>query len=208
MSKLLKILGAVAPTVATAFGWPMIGLATHTLGKILLGKDDATEDELTEFILSHQNPEVLAQIKKAEVEFKQRIAELEIDLAEIGYKTERMHVDDRISARTMAAPTKARAQAVITAGVLIAFAVTVLVLFLVEIPEGAQPIIYVLIGTLASVMTQVMNFWFGSSSGSKEKSQQMGDAFKLASAMSARARASEVQVEAERVEAVEVSARG
>lgn len=192
MSKLLKILGTVAPTIATAFGGPMVGLATHTLGKILLGKEDATENELTEFILSHQNPEVLLKLKEAEIDFQRRIKELEIDLEEISLKRSRMHVDDRISARKMATPTKARVQGFITGGVLAAFALIVATLFLVRIPEGSEAVLYMLIGAMATSLTQVMNFWFGSSEGSKVKEQQIGDAMRLASKMGERVRISEI----------------
>lgn len=205
MSKLLKILGAVAPTAATAFGGPMIGLATHTLGKILMGKEDASEDELTEFILANQNPEVLAQLRKADLELQAIAERNKIDFAEIAYKRERMHVDDRISARRMAIPGKARAQAYLSLGVLVIFVVMIGVLFMVEIPQGTEPVIYMLIGGIVSSLTQVMNFWFGSSSGSKEKERHIGDAVALASRMGMQARqaaAVDVEVEAEAVGSV------
>ena len=205
MSKLLKIVGAVAPTIATAFGGPMIGLATHTLGKILLGKEDATEDELTEFILSHQNPEVLAQIKAAEIQFKQRIAELEIDLEKIQYDRARLHVDDRISARGLAKATKSKATVIIAGAVMISFATIVGMLFFIEVPTESRPVLYVLIGALATALTQVMNFYFGSSEGSKIKEEQIG-AFITAAADARRqieAQIGKPSIEVDTVETVE-----
>jgi len=175
MSKFLKIIGTVAPTLATAFGGPLAGMATYQLGKVLLGQDDATDDQLSDFILANQNPETLAKMKAAEFEFKSKLAELEINLADIGYKTKKLEIDDRVSARDMAAETKSRATAYISVAVLVAFASIVVFLFLFEIPEASRPVLYVLIGALATALTQVMNFWFGSSNGSKVKEQQIGE---------------------------------
>ena len=39
----------------------------------------------------------------------------------------------------------------------------------VTIPPGAKEIAYLLMGTLAAGFTQVLNFWLGSSKGSKTK---------------------------------------
>lgn len=175
MKKVLKILGAVAPTVASALGGPMAGLATHTLGKVLLGKDGASEDEITQFILANQNPELFAKIALAEHELKRQENELGLKFERIAFERDRMHVDDRISARSMAKVTRAVAQGWITAGVLAAMIAMTVALFIIDIPEDNRSVVYIIIGALAGSMTQVMNFWFGSSAGSKEKTRSIDD---------------------------------
>ena len=48
-------------------------------------------------------------------------------------------------------------------------------LFVVDIPEDSRAVVYIIVGALASSLTQVMNFWFGSSAGSKEKTRSIDD---------------------------------
>ena len=46
MEQLLNIVKTVAPTIATAMGGPLAGMAVRTLSETLLGKPDGTEAEL------------------------------------------------------------------------------------------------------------------------------------------------------------------
>lgn len=41
----------------------------------------------------------------------------------------------------------------------------------VETSDSMMPVLLIIVGSLTSSMTSVMSFWFGSSSGSKEKSR-------------------------------------
>tara|TARA_R110000868_G_C10848773_1_gene760646 strand:+ start:173 stop:412 length:240 start_codon:yes stop_codon:yes gene_type:complete len=58
-------------------------------------------------------------------------------------------------------------------GVLICamFIAAVMALFMVEPPLGAREPLLILIGSLAAAFGAVVNFWFGSSSGSARKSE-------------------------------------
>ena len=94
-------------------------------------------------------------------------------MAELGYKENRMHVDDRMSARDMQGKTKSRATAFIAGGVILVFLIMVVALFVFPVPETAAPVLFVLIGAIATALTQVMNFYFGSSRGSKNKDGQV-----------------------------------
>jgi len=174
MSKFLKVLKTVAPTVASALGGPVAGLAVHTLGRVL-GKEGLGEDELAEFILSHQNPEVFLQLKTAEIEFKKSAQELELNLEKIDLERDSLGFKDRISAREMASATKSRATSIISAIVIGMFGCIIVALFFVDIPEASKAVLYILIGAMSQSLTQVMNFHFGSSAGSKMKEAQIGD---------------------------------
>ena len=46
----------------------------------------------------------------------------------------------------------------------------------VETSDSTMPVLLIIVGSLTSSMTSVMSFWFGSSSGSKEKSRNGKDA--------------------------------
>jgi flagellar basal body-associated protein FliL len=54
--------------------------------------------------------------------------------------------------------------------------VYVIVIGDVETSDSTMPVLLIIVGSLTSSMTSVMSFWFGSSSGSKEKSRNGKDA--------------------------------
>ena len=53
--------------------------------------------------------------------------------------------------------------------------VYVIVIGDVETSDSTMPVLLIIVGSLTSSMTSVMSFWFGSSSGSKEKSRNGKD---------------------------------
>lgn len=56
---------------------------------------------------------------------------------------------------------------------IVAYAALVYVIVIgdVETSDSTMPVLLIIVGSLTSSMTSVMSFWFGSSSGSKEKSR-------------------------------------
>lgn len=178
MSKVLKIagglLGKVAPSIATALGGPLGGVAVFILAKVL-GIDDADESSILDYIERNQNPDLALKLKIAEQEFAVSLKELDIEMKELEFQADKLIVDDRISARDMAAQTKSKATAYLSAAVLLGFAFIIIALFVFEPPESARGVLFILLGSLATAVAQVMNFWFGSSNGSKVKEQQIGE---------------------------------
>jgi len=73
------LLGQLAPTIATALGGPLAGLATKTLSNVLLGTEDGSEADIAKAMQS-ATPDQLAAIKQIDADFKVRMQELEIDL--------------------------------------------------------------------------------------------------------------------------------
>ncbi len=92
------LLGSVAPTLATALGGPLAGLAVKSLSKALLGAEDFSEEAVME-AMATASPEQLAAVKKIDADFKVQMKSLDIDL-------ERIAVDDRKSARDMQKETR------------------------------------------------------------------------------------------------------
>ena len=86
-----KTIQAVAPTIASALGGPLAGQAVAAIGTALLGKTDATEDEIARAVLS-ATPEQLLELKKEDHDFALKLKELDVDL-------ERVNQEDRASAR-------------------------------------------------------------------------------------------------------------
>jgi len=159
-----KLVGSVAPVLGTALGGPFGGLA----GKFLADKLGVTQEELPATVES-ANPETLLQIKHLEIDFKKVMRELDI-------KEEDLHSKDRQDARAMAKATTLTPQIIQSVMYDIAF---IFVCWFVFTSDGAfsdtqERLLMFLLGILSAGLVQVNNFWFGSSSGSKEKTVLMG----------------------------------
>lgn len=86
-----KIAAAVAPTLATALGGPLAGVAVSAISDKLLGKPDGTEAEVAAAITAGGS-DALARLREAEQAFTVRMRELDIDI-------EKLHQADRDGAR-------------------------------------------------------------------------------------------------------------
>ena len=159
------LLGQVAPTLATALGGPMAGLAVKTLSNVLLGHEEGTEDDLGK-ALSGATPEQLANIKQIDADFKTRMKELDIDL-------ERISAGDRDSARKMQIETKDWVPKVLALAITIGF-FGILVWMLVNgMPPSGTEALLMMLGALGTAWTGVVNFYYGSSAGSKAKTDAL-----------------------------------
>lgn len=164
------ILGAVAPTLATVLGGPLAGAAVGALSKALLGKDDGTEEELAPLI-AQANPETLLKIKEAE-------AALKLGLANAGVKLEEIAGADRASARDREVKTGDKTTKILA----YAYTIGYFAIFATMMKTGVDPqmlnIVMVLLGVLTAAQGQIMNYYFGSSSGSAQKNELLGKASK------------------------------
>ena len=79
-----KLIQGVAPTIARALGGPLAGAATQAVATAILGKPEATEDELSA-ALAIATPEQIASVKKIDNDFKVKMQELGIDLVKLQY---------------------------------------------------------------------------------------------------------------------------
>ncbi len=161
IGKTLKgLLGNLAPTIGAAVGGPMGGVAMKFLADKFTGGDTG---KVEDFLLA-ASPDQLKELKLAEIEFEREMRELDIDF-------ERLQAQDRDSARSLAKSTTLWPQIVLATLYTTAY-ISTLWAFLtgsVEIDENYSEMVVSLIGALGAVQVQVLNFFFGSSSGSKEK---------------------------------------
>lgn len=154
--KLKDTVVGLAPTLAAALGGPIAGGAVKVLSNVLLGKDDGSEDELIAAI-SGATPDQLLALKKADQDYKSKMAELSIDLFEL-------EVDDRKNART-SFKDDLSAQKVLAAVFITGYFV-LLALMGIYPDFEIDPI---LIGVMAASVQAIMQFFYGSSAGSKLK---------------------------------------
>ena len=167
-----SIVASVAPTIGTALGGPLGGMATKAIAGALLGEEDQalTGKDLDKKIAAvvENNPDALLKLKEADQAFDSKMRELDIDL-------ERIAADDRADARDMQKQTKTWVVPVLAALTVGGFFATVGFVLVGEIPKD-NTLVGVVIGAVSTKAEQVYNFFFGSSQGSKDKTLQMGGA--------------------------------
>ena len=159
-----KLVGSVAPVLGGTLGGPFGAIAGKWLSKEL-----GVEENNLEETISNADPKMMLKIKTLDVNFKKQMTEL-------GLKEKQLFADDRSSARNLAINTTLLPQAIISSIFILGF-ITVLVLVFsgaVKLEGTTQQIGNILLGILSAGIMQIMNFFFGSSSGSKEKTSILG----------------------------------
>lgn len=163
-----KALGTIAPMIGTALGGPFGGLAGTVLGSIL-GVDDPTDDEMlanaTKQALA--DPNKVMQLKEAELAFKAKMKELDIREADLD-------VENTKSARLMQIKTGSYIPGLLALLVTAGFFGLLGILCWRVIPTDNEEVLYVMVGSLGTAWVAVVNFYFGSSHGSKLKTEIMG----------------------------------
>lgn len=159
--KILDVLGAVAPAIATALGGPLAGVATQTIAAKLLGNSDASTADIEAAILN-ATPADLVRLKEIEAEFAAEMEQVGVDL-------EKIAAGDRSSARDRQVAMRDWTPSVLGVLIIIGFFGILAYLFRVGLPNEGQEILLIMMGALGAMTTQVGNYFFGSSVGSKSK---------------------------------------
>jgi hypothetical protein len=159
-----SVLGTVAPTLATALGGPLAGVAVKALSEKLLGKDTGTEDEVAAAIVG-ANPETLMKLKQAEFDFRKAMEELDIERDKLAF-------GDRASAREREVKTGDNWTPRLLAFVILLGWISLQWFLLHEIvPEQNKDLIMRGMGILDIAVGLVLGYYFGSSAGSKQKNE-------------------------------------
>jgi len=160
------ILGAVAPTLGTALGGPMGGMAGKMIADALGVENNETAISQA---ISTATPEQLAEIKKIEADFKVQMKQLDIDL-------ERIHSSDRDSARRRQAEMGDHIPSVLAVMTMVAFFGYIGAVTFLESAKNADiGFINIAVGWLGGTASTVIAYYFGSSSGSDKKDRMLGD---------------------------------
>jgi hypothetical protein len=160
-----SIVGTVAPTIATALGGPLAGLATKAImGAVGLG-DGATDAEIAKAVVG-ASPEQLLALKRADLDFAVKMRELDVDL-------ERIASSDRDSARRRESVVKDMAPKVLAAVIVLGFLATVFMVLGGQVEGLKDPLTATVVGTLIGYVSakadQVVSYYFGSSASSAKK---------------------------------------
>lgn len=154
----------IAPTIGTVLsgGNPLVGMGIKAVSNALLGKPDASEEELSA-ALQNASAEDLLALKNADHAFK-------TEMAQIGLDEKKLAFDDADSARKREMTVKDYTPAVLAYLLTVMFGLLVGFLILgPEIKEGNKAIAFSMAGSLGTVWIAAMAYYHGSSRSSAEK---------------------------------------
>ncbi len=157
---LTELLKNVAPGLATMVAGPLGGAAVAAIAK-KLGVEDTVE-AVTQAI--QNDPD--AALKLREIDLK------EIELANKDRDSARSR--EAAIATSAAAPTLNKiVTPVLALGVVTLSFVLFAILIFVEVKQEAKDILIYILGVLSAAVTQILSYYFGSSQGSKDKSDEI-----------------------------------
>ena len=163
MKNLKAILGLIAPTLGSAIGGPLGGVALKAVSQVLTGKGDTVLADI-EAAISTASPDQLGQIKKAEAEFKVQMKTLDVDLAKINSA-------DRSNARSANLAMGGSVPAILAIGTLATF--FSYIGFVTFVPNDADVgLVNVAIGWLGGSASAVISYYFGASVSSSAQEKQ------------------------------------
>jgi len=157
MKELLKgVIGAVAPTIGTALGGPMGGMAANLVSQALGCKNTPKDIEKA---VQNATPEQLVELKKLDNDFEVKMKELDVDLFAL-------ETADIQNARSMFSKDwTARIIGIAVIGGFMGY------IFLVTIqpPEqNSEALINLVLGYLGGLASAIISFYFGASHSSDD----------------------------------------
>jgi hypothetical protein len=148
------LLKSLAPTIASAAGGPMAGMAVKMAAQ-KLGVPEATANEIEDLI--EREPEKAVLLKEADNDFRDRIREMEIDLE--SFKTE---VEDRQHAReTFKNDWTPKVFGILA---LLLYGAYVMAVTIMPHDQNDETIISLVLGQLSGILGTMAAFWFSGSS--------------------------------------------
>ena len=150
-------LKTIAPTIATALGGPLAGLAIEAVSKAIGIDPKDVQSTISEGKLSADQ---IMLLKQAEIDMAARAQEMGLDFA-------KLNVEDRKSARDMQVATKSYLPPTLAIGVTLGFFGILGGLMYGQIQHAPQ--IDIMLGSLGTAWTGIIAFYFGSSAGSQAK---------------------------------------
>ena len=152
--KLGGLLKSLAPTIASAAGGPMAGMAVKMAAQ-KLGVPDATANEIEDII--EREPEKAVLLKEADTEFKDRIKEMEIDLESFKSELE----DSKHARETFKNDWTPKVFGILA---LLLYGAYVLTVTIMPHDQNDETIISLVLGQLSGILGTMAAFWFSGSS--------------------------------------------
>lgn len=163
--RIKRAIAATAPKLAEALGGPLAGSAVASLSRAIFGSETAGEDALGDALGALSADQIVA-LKRAELEFETVLANAAVEEA-------RIDAGDRASARARQQALRDRTPTVLGGLIIGGFFVVLAAMVMRRLPVGAETEFSIMLGALATMTAAVVNYFFGSSAGSKEKTRLM-----------------------------------
>jgi hypothetical protein len=157
----MEWLSQIAPSIATALGGPLAGLAITAISKAL-GIDEKDVQKTIE--TGKLSAEQMMSLKQAEIELQAKAQEL-------GLNFETLATQDRKSARDMQISTKSIIPAVLAIGVTIGFFAILVGLMTDNVTKSDA--LLLMLGSLGTAWTAIVSFYFGSSANSEKQTEML-----------------------------------
>lgn len=159
--KVLPVLGkAIQGDVGGALDEGMKAIGLKPTG-------NASKDQkVFEDAVKNATPEQLQVLKKIDNDYKVEMAKLEI-------KEQKIDADDRNSARQRHLAMKDRTPSVIGMTLVFGFFALLGILIFSEVPIHNQQILNIMLGSLGTMTTAVVTYYFGSSNSSAKKDEML-----------------------------------
>lgn len=157
-------LKTIAPTIATALGTPLAGMAVAAISNAIGCNPDEVQDIISSGKLT---AEQVASIQLAELELKKQAQSMNLDFA-------KLIAEDKKSAREMQIATRSWIPPVMALGVTCGFFGILFGLMYGQIQHAPQ--IDIMLGSLGTAWTGIISFYFGSSAGSQAKTELLSKA--------------------------------
>jgi hypothetical protein len=148
------LIGSVAPTLATAMGGPVAGMAVKAISNALFGHENGTDEDIAA-ALANPTSDQLAALKKIDADFKVQMKSLDIDL-------EKIAAADRDSARNMAIATHDWTPRALAVAIVLSWGVVQWFLLHNVIDASMRELVARVLGTLDGALMLVLSYYFGS----------------------------------------------
>jgi len=152
-------LKTIAPTIATALGGPLGGLAYEAISKVLGISQDDAKKMLDDGKLTADQ---IASVQQAEIALKAKAQELNLDF-------EQLATADRASARQLQSATHSWIPPFLAVGITVGFFGILYALMSDRVTKSDE--LMIMLGSLSTAWTGVIAFYFGSSAGSQRKDE-------------------------------------
>jgi len=147
----------IAPTIATALGGPLAGMAVAAVSKAIGVAPEEVQNVISAGKLDASQ---VAAIQQAELELKKQAQEMNLDFAKLAN-------DDRKSARDMQSVTKSFIPPVLALLVTLGF--FGILIGLMTKAFATSDALMLMLGSLGTAWTGIIAFYFGSSASSQNK---------------------------------------
>jgi len=156
-NKIKNLVGSLAPTIGTALGGPIGGMAANILSESLGVKADPQSIERA---IHNATPQQLLELKKAEKDFEVQMKELDVDV----YALQTKDIQD--ARKTFSGDWTPKFLGSLT---VVGFIGYIFMITAYPIDDSSDDIVMLILGYLSGIASAVISFYFGASNKTSEK---------------------------------------